>query len=155
YGEWAYAESPLVDGDALVCTPGGSNATVVALSKKSGDVIWKCALPEADDASYSSIVIAELGGVKQYVQFLSKGLVGIEAKTGKPLWRYERSAKGSPAVIVTPLVSDDCIYSGAFRANCGLVKPVKKDGAFVVEEVYANNKLPSGLGGVVKVGDYF
>ena len=155
HGEWAYAESPLIDGDALVCTPGGSNATIVALNKKTGEVIWKCALPEADDASYSSIVIADLGGVKQYVQFLSKGLVGIEAKTGKLLWRYERSAKGSPAVIVTPLVSDGYIYSGAFRASCALVKPVTKDGAFAVEEVYSNNKLPFGLGGVVKVGDYF
>jgi len=152
-GEWAYAESLLIDGKALICTPGGSNATMLALNKKTGDVIWKCAMPEADDASYSSIVVAKLGGVRQYVQFLSKGLAGVETKTGKLLWRYPRNAKGSPAVIMTPLVSDGLVYAGAFRAGGALVRPVKKDGAFVAEEVYFNNKLPVGLGGVVKVGD--
>jgi outer membrane protein assembly factor BamB len=155
YGEWAYAESPLVDGNALACTPGGSNATMVALNKSTGKVLWKCAIPDGGDAGYSSVVAATFSGVKQYVQFLSSGLVGVEAKTGKLLWRYERTAKGSPAVVITPLVSDDCIYSGAFRAGCAVVKPVKKDGAFTVEEVYFSNKLPFGLGGVVKVGDYF
>jgi outer membrane protein assembly factor BamB len=155
YGEWAYAESPLVDGQALICTPGGRNTTMVALNKSTGNVIWKCAMPQADDASYSSVVAAKLSGVKQYVQFLSKGLAGVEAKTGKLLWRYERTAKDSPAVVITPLVSDGCIYSAAFRAGGAVIKPVKKYGAFTVEEVYFNNKLPYGLGGVVKVGDYF
>ncbi|MSU57292.1 MAG: polyvinylalcohol dehydrogenase [Pedosphaera sp.] len=155
HGEWAYAESPLVDGDALICTPGGTNATLVALNKKTGDVIWKCALPEGDDASYSSVNPAEVSGVKQYVQFLSKGLVGVEAKTGRLLWRFEKTAKGSPAVILMPLVSDGMIYSGAYRATCALVKPAKKDGAFTVEEIYSAKNLPVGLGGVVKVGDFF
>jgi outer membrane protein assembly factor BamB len=155
YGEWAYAESPLVDGKALICTPGGSNATIVALNKTTGDTVWKCVLPEGDDAGYSSVVAAKLSGVKQYVQFLSKGLVGVEAKTGKLLWRYQRSAKGTPAAVVTPLVSEGCIYSGAFRAGGAVIRPVRKESSFTIEELYFNNKLPFGLGGVVKVGDYF
>ena len=154
HGEWAYAESPLIDGDKLICTPGGTNATLIALNKKTGEVIWKCAVPEGDDASYSSVIPAEFSGVRQYLQFLSKGLVGVEANTGKLLWRFEKTAKGSPAVIITPLVSDGLIYSGAYRANCALIKPVLKDGAFVLEEIYSSNKLPIGLGGVVKVGDF-
>ena len=155
YGEWAYAESPLVDGDKLIVTPGGTNATMLALNKKTGAVIWKCAVPGGSDASYSSVVIAELSGVKQYVQFLAKGLVGVDAQTGGLLWRFEKTAQGSPAVIMTPLVSEGMIYSGAFRANTALIQPVLKDGAFAVEEIYSNNKLPIGLGGVVKVGDNF
>ena len=155
YGEWAYAESPLVDGDKLICTPGGTNATVLALNKRTGAVIWKCAVPGGSDASYSSIVSAEFSGVKQYVQFLATGLVGVDVQTGKLLWRFEKTAKESPAVIMTPLVSEGLVYSGAFRANTALVKPVLKDGAFTLEEVYANKKLPVGLGGVVKVGDNF
>lgn len=154
FGEWAYAESPLLDGDNLICTPGGTNATLIALNKKNGDVIWKCALPEGDEASYSSMIKAEFSGVTQYIQFLAKGLVGVEARTGKPLWRFEKTAKGSPAVIITPLVSEGLLYSGAYRANCALIKPVLKEGAFVIEEVYANNKLPIGLGGVVTVGEF-
>jgi outer membrane protein assembly factor BamB len=153
-GEWAYAESVLIDGDKLVCTPGGSNATIVALNKSNGSVLWKCATPEGDDAGYASVVIGTFSGVKQYVQFLSKGLVGVDAKTGQLLWRYERTAK-SPAVVMTPLISDGCIYSGAFHAGGAVVKPVRTDGGFVAEEVYFNNKLPYGMGGIVKVGDYF
>lgn len=155
YGEWAYSESPLIDGAAIICSPGGSNATMVALEKASGNLLWKCPLPEADDASYASAVIGEFGGVKQYVQFLSKGLAGVDPKSGRPLWRYARSAKGSPAVILTPLISDGAVYSGAFRAGGALVRPVKREDGFAVEEVYFNNKLPYNLGGVVKVGDYF
>ncbi len=155
YGEWAYSESPLVDGDKVIVTPGGTNATVIALNKKTGDVIWKCAVPDGSAAGYSSVIIAEFSGVRQYVQFLASGLMGIDPGTGKLLWRYEKSGKGSPAPIITPLVSDGMIYSGAFRATTALIKPVLKDGAFKVEEIYSNSKLPVGLGGVVKVGDYF
>lgn len=155
YGEWAYSESPLVDGDRLVCTPGGTNATLVALNKRSGAVIWKCATPEGDEASYASVQKAELAGVKQYVQFLPQGLVGVDAASGKLLWRFEKTAKGSPAVILMPIVSEGLIYSGAFRASSALVRPVLKEGVFTLEEIYTGNKLPIGLGGVVKVGDLF
>ena len=151
-GVWAYSESPLIDGAALICTPGGSNATMVALNKNTGDTIWKCALPEGADASYACPIDFESGGTKQYVQFLQQGLIGVEAKTGKLLWRYQRSAQGSPAVIITPLADGDYIYSGAFRAGGAFVKPTRKVGDFVAEELYFNNKLPVGLGGVVKVG---
>ncbi len=155
YGEWAYSESPMVDGDRLICTPGGTNATLVALSKRTGEVIWRCPVPEGSDASYSSMVSAEFSGVKQYVQFLATGLVGVDATTGKLLWHFGKTAKGSPAVILTPLVDDGAVYSGAFRANSALIKPVLKGGEFALEEIYSGNKLPIGLGGVVKVGDHF
>ncbi len=155
YGEWAYAESPLVDGDKIICTPGGTNATMVALDKRTGDVIWKCSVPEGSAAGYASAVIAELGGVRQHVQFLASGLMGVDARTGELLWRYEKTGKGSPAVIITPLVSEGMIYSGAFRATGALIKPTLKEGRFEVEEVYSANKLPFGTGGVVKVAGYF
>ena len=70
-GNWAYSESVLIDGDVLVCTPGGSKATLVALNKDSGAVIWKWAVPDDDNAEYASAMIVEAGKVKQYVQFLA------------------------------------------------------------------------------------
>jgi outer membrane protein assembly factor BamB len=153
-GTWAYAESPLVDGDALICTPGGSAATLVGLNRKNGDGFWKCPVPGGDEAAYSSAIIVEAAGVKQYVQFLQNGLVSVEARTGKFLWRHDRTAKGSPAVIITPLADREYIYSGAYRVGGGLIKAVMKDGVVKVEEVYFSAKLPVGIGGVVKVGDY-
>jgi len=154
-GEWAYAESPLLDGNQLICTPGGTNATLVALNKKTGAVVWQCAVPGGDAATYASAIVVKVGGIKQYVQFLEKGLVGVDAKTGKFLWRYEKTALGSPAVILTPLAEKEQIYSGAYRAGGGLVKLKVNHGIIEPEQAYFSPKLPIGVGGVVKVGEHF
>jgi outer membrane protein assembly factor BamB len=154
-GEWAYSESPLIDGDALVCTPGGSDATLVALNKKSGEVIWKCPLPEGDQAAYASAIIVESGGIKQYVQLLQKGLVGVEAKTGKFLWRYGKPVSRYGANIPTPLASDGYIYCAAAGTGGGAVKLKPKDGGIEPEQVYFETKLPTAIGGAVKLGDFF
>jgi len=154
-GTWAYSESPLIDGNTLVCTPGGGQATVVALNKKSGDVIWKAALPEGDKAAYASAIIVTTGGIKQYVQFLQNGLVGLDPSSGKMLWRYERTAKGSPANIPTPVADGGMIYSAASRTGGGLIKLKANDGGgFEVEQVYYGKKLPLAIGGAIKLGDY-
>ena len=152
-GQWAYSESPLVDGDVLVCTPGGSEATIIALNKLTGDVIWKSAVPGGDTAGYASAVVVEFGGVKQYVQFLAKGLVGVDAKTGKFLWRYKKTAEGSMANIPTPLAVGGYVYSAAGKSGGGLVKLKAQDGAIDAEEVYFSPKLPTAIGGAVKIGD--
>ena len=153
-GMWAYAESPLVDGDVLVVTPGGAEATIVALRKSSGDVIWKSAVPGGDEAGYASAIIVEAGGVKQYVQFLQKGLVGVDAKTGKFLWRYEKTAQGSPANIPTPIAHDGHVYSATGRSGGGLVRLKVGEGSITAEEVYFSKKLPTSIGGAVKLGEY-
>lgn len=153
-GNWAYAESPLIDGETLVCTPGGSDATLVALNKKTGDVLWKSAVPGGDQAAYASAIVVEAGGTRQYVQFLQKGLVGVEARTGKLLWRYDRTAQGSPANIPTPVAHDAHVYSGAGRSGGGLVKLKGGPETFGAEQVYFTPKLPTAIGGAVKVGDH-
>jgi outer membrane protein assembly factor BamB len=153
-GNWAYAESPLVDGDTLVCTPGGAKATLVALNKKNGDVIWKSEVPGGDEAAYASVAIAETGGIKQYVQFLQKGLVGVDAKTGKFLWRYDKTASGSPANIPTPVAHADYVYSGSGLGGAGLVKLKADKGTVEAEQVYFTKELPTSIGGMVRLGDY-
>jgi len=153
-GEWAYSESPLIDGETLVCTPGGAQATLLGLNKKTGEVMWKCALPEADEAAYSSAILVENGGVKQYVQLLQKGLVGIEARTGKFLWRYPKPVSRYGANIPTPLASDGYIYCASAGTGGGLIKLKPKAGGFEPEQVYFELKLPTTIGGVVKVGNY-
>ncbi len=144
-GIWAYAESPLVDGEAVVCAPGGGDATVVALHKDTGAVIWKCALPEDDGASYSSTIIVEADGFRQYVRLLTKGLVGIEAKTGRCLWRYGKPISKYTANIQTPLASGDYIFSSATGTGSGLIK-LKADGSKVEpEEIYFQPNYSNGL----------
>lgn len=150
-GIWAYSESPLVDGDTLLCTPGGNSATLVALNKTNGDLLWKCATPNGDQAAYASAIIIQSGGVKQYVQFLQKGLVGVDAKTGKLLWHYDRTAQ-SPANIPTPIASEDYVYSAAGLSGAGLVKLSTERGTFDVTQIYFTPKLPTAIGGAVLVG---
>ena len=151
--DWAYAESPLVDGDVVVVTPGGAEATMVALNKKTGMVIWKSAIPGGDPAGYASPIVVQGGGRKQYVTFLSKGLVGVDAKTGQFLWRYTEVVKG-PAQAFTPVVRGDYVYAGALGIGGGAVR-LKADGNGVVaEQVYFARGLPNGFGGAVLIGDY-
>lgn len=153
-GNWAYAESPLVDGDLLICSPGGPQSTVVALNTKSGDLIWKCPVPGGDEAAYASPIVLQTDTGKQYVSFLQKGLVGIDAKSGQFLWRYDRTAQGSPANIPTPISDANHVYSAASRSGGALVKVSKSDDKFQAAEIYFSPKLPNTIGGAVKLGGH-
>ncbi len=174
-GQWAYSESPLVDGDVLVVTPGGAQATIVALNKKTGETIWKSAVPGgaqativtlntktgesvwkslvpgAEDAAYASVVIVEAAGRKQYVQFLSRGVVGVDARTGQFLWRYDATGKGNTN-IPSPLASNGFIYTSQSRGPGGLVRLVATGQGVAAKEVYLLRGLPNSVGGSVVVG---
>jgi outer membrane protein assembly factor BamB len=153
-GPWAFAESPLVDGDAVICAPGGKDATVVALKKVSGDLIWKCALPEGDDAAFSSAIVIEAAGRRQYVRLLTKGLVGIDAGTGQLLWRYGKPVSRYSANIQTPVASGDYIFCSSTGTGAGVIRLKAQGDRIQAEEVYFEPKFPTAIGGVVKVGDY-
>ena len=148
-GNWAYAESPLVDGEIVVCTPGGAEATIVALNKKTGEPVWTSPLKEADEAGYASIVIMNAGGKKQYVQFLENGVVGIDAATGTLLWRYDRTAEGSPANIPTPIVQDNLVYTASARGGGALIAIESAGDEFSIKEIYHSQKLPNSIGGAI------
>jgi len=152
-GSWAYAESPLVDGDVVVVTPGGAQATIVALHKKTGELIWKSQVPGGDPAGYASAIIVNAAGRKQYVQFLSKGIVGVDAKTGEFLWRYAQVAKGM-AQMVTPVARDEYVYGGAQGVGGGVVRLNAKADGVAADEVYFARGLPNNIGGAVLVGNY-
>jgi outer membrane protein assembly factor BamB len=152
-GIWVYAESPLVDGDVVVVTPGGAEATMLALNKKTGAVIWKSAIPGGENAGYASAIVVQAAGRKQYVQFLSKGIVGVDAKTGQFLWRYAEVVKGM-AQMVTPVARDGYVYGGAQSVGGGLVRLKSDGGGVVAEQVYFARGLPNSIGGSVLVGDY-
>jgi outer membrane protein assembly factor BamB len=155
---WDYSESPLVDGDKLVCTPGGKEAVMVALNKKDGETIWKCEAPASSGAGYASIVIAEVGGIRQYITLLGKelGLIGVNAANGKFLWNYKRIANGT-ANIPTALVNGEHVFtSTGYGTGAALLQLVPKDGGIEVKEIYflKGNQLQNHHGGMVMLGDY-
>src|SRR5262249_31857211 len=153
---WAYAESPLVDGEALICTPGGDVATLAALNKKDGSVIWKAAVPDFNFAGYASAIAVQVGDVKQYVQFLGPGVVGVSAKDGRFLWRYDRNVGGQSCA--TPIFHDGCIFSSASgTGNSGgdaLLRLIPKGQDVEAKEVYLGRGIKNHHGGVVRVGEY-
>lgn len=154
---WGYSESPLVDGKRLICTPGSSDAMLAALDKKSGKVIWKAALPDGGGAAYSSVVVSEAAGVRQYVQLVGSGVIGVSAKDGTLLWSYNRVANGT-ANIPTPIVKGDFVFcSSGYNTGAALLKIVKGDnGELEAEEQYflAAGEMQNHHGGMVLVGDY-
>ena len=155
HGTWAYAESPLVDGDLLIGTPGGSRATIVALKKTTGEEVWHTSL--SGTAAYSSAIVAEVGGIKQYIQFLSppNGVVGVNAKDGKVLWRYTKSSPQSRGTtITTPVFADGYVFTASgYSTGGGMVKLTADGDKVTAREVYFSKTMDNHHGGIVKVGD--
>jgi len=154
-GTWRYTESPLVDGPALVCTPGAKDACMVALDKKTGEVLWKCACPFDDPtAGYSSIVAATVGNQRVYVQLMAGGVVGVDAKTGKLLWHYDKLGNNT-ANIPTPIILGNLVFCSAGYGKGGalLEQTVQGDGVKITER-YFKPELNNKHGGLVVVGDY-
>jgi outer membrane protein assembly factor BamB len=155
-GIWAYTESPLIDGDTLICTPGGPTATLVALRKKDGTVIWKGVVEEDNYAGYASAIVAEVGGVKQYIQFLGGGVVGIAARDGRFLWRYNSNVGGQNCA--TPIFHDGCVFTSASgtgdSGGDALLQLTVRGQGVEAREVYRGRGMKNHHGGVVRVGEY-
>ncbi|GAA4428231.1 PQQ-binding-like beta-propeller repeat protein [Bremerella cremea] len=151
-GIWAYSESPLVDGDKVIVTPGGETAGIVAVDKKTGNTIWKAETPKMGAAGYASVQKATIDGVEQYIAFMGNGVAGVNAKDGAFLWSYEGTS--GTANMATPVVSDNVVYSGGGRKGGGAFKLIAKEKELTPEELYFSPKLPSSIGGAVKVDGY-
>jgi outer membrane protein assembly factor BamB len=160
-GGWGYSESPLVDGDQLICCPGGPDGWMISLDKLIGAIKWRTKeLP--DQATDSSVVVATIEGVRQYINSTYKdsneggGMAGVEAKTGKVLWHFPIKKYNTYAVCPTPVVKDNLVYGTAgYAAGCNLLR-ITKDaaGKFDAKDSY-NNKarqtMQNDHGGVVLV----
>jgi len=146
---WGYTESVLVDGDQVVCTPGGSQGAVIALNKKDGKTIWQ-SKDFTDPAQYSSIIAAHHNEVHQYIQLTMSSIVGLSAKDGKTIWKTD--FPGNTAVIPTPIFKDGFVYvTAGYGVGC---KQVKINADNSVTEVYMNKVMKNHHGGVILVNDH-
>ncbi len=158
---WGFSESPLVDGDAVIVVPGGKDAMLVALNKKTGAVIWKAAAPDMggkgkDGAGYTGAIISMGGGVKQYLTLVGRGLISVRASDGKVLWTYNDIANGT-ANIPTPLVWDDYVFtSSGYGTGAALLKLEKDGGGVAAKEQYFLKAadFQNHHGGMVRIGDH-
>ena len=141
---WGYTESPLVDGDLVIVTPGGGKGAIAALNAKTGKVEWQTS-DVSENAQYSSIIPIDHGGQRQYVQLLMNSILGVSTK-GKVLWKSD--FPGKTAVIPTPIFNDGQVYVAAgYGVGC---KAVKLDGN-TVTDVYSNTNMVNHHGGVILI----
>ena len=154
--DWKFSESPLVDGGWVIVTPGGEKAALVALDRKTGKELWRTTMPTlgekgTDGAGYSSAVVSEAAGVRQYVQLLGRGVIGVAADSGRFLWGYNAVANDI-ANITTPIIQDDLVFvSTAYGAGSALLRLSKTEDGVGAEEVYflSHETLQNHHGGLI------
>ena len=148
---WGYSESPLVEGEHLIVTPGGRGAAVVALNKATGEVIWKSG---DDRAGYSSPMSFDVGGSRVLAVLTANAGIGLDAKTGALLWRNDKSINRT-ANIATPVVDRGHVfYSSDYGTGCALLKVARRASAIGASEVYFNREMRNHYTTSVLVGDY-
>ena len=160
---WGYSESPLVDGDRLICTPGAPDALIAALDARTGATIWKSPAPKEwggergkEGAGYSSIVVSNAAGVKQFVQLTGRGILSVAADDGRVLWTYNRVANDT-ANIPTPIVKDDLVFcSSGYGTGSALLRLSEEGPGVKATEVYflEAKELQNHHGGMIRVGDH-
>lgn len=164
---WGFSESPLVDGDQVVCTPGGKRGMMVSLNKMNGEEVWAATLESSDydsnaselkdGAGYASVVVSNGGGVKQYVQFVGRGLIGVRASDGDLLWCYGRVGN-QVANISTALVDGDFVFgSSGYGTGSALLKlSADSSGGVQATEVYwlGAKQLQNKHGGMTLLDGY-
>jgi outer membrane protein assembly factor BamB len=150
---WHISESPLVDGNNLIVTPGGNEASIVALDKMTGKTVWT-SKELSDPAGYSSCVVADVQGVKTIIGFTARAGVGLRASDGKLLWRNE-SAANRTANCATPIFHDNKVFfTSAYGTGCALVNLKAEKGEVKAEQVYFNREMQNHHGGVVLLNGY-
>ncbi len=148
---FGYAESVLIDGDQLICVPGGKENNVVSLNRYTGDIIWKSA-GEGEAATYNSPILIDRNGLKLVIAMTSNSILGIDAKTGEKYWRVEQTQMNKIHAN-TPLYPDGklVVSSAGGEKTSGLVQlQLAKDGKSV-SEVWRNKKFRNLMGGLVKI----
>lgn len=146
--QWGISESPLILGEKLLVNAGGPGASVIALNKKDGALIWKS---ESDPAGYSSAMPVKVNNTTQVVFFTHRRALGLDPANGKLLWEYPR-ASNDVANVATPVVRGNRIFvSSDYGTGAGLVE-VKADGT--AQEVYFTKEMRNHHSSSILIGDY-
>jgi len=125
---WGFSEGVLIDGDRVICSPGGTKGRIVALNKKTGDVVW-AALQPADSPAYGSPIIVKTGDVRQIINVNAGSVYAVRAETGALLWR--QAFRNRLGITVVPPVHHNgllCASSGYGRGTIGLKLTAEGDG---------------------------
>ena len=149
---WLISESPLVDGDRVIVTPGGRRAGMVALDKMSGETIWTSERL-SDNAGYASSIVTDVGGVRVAMTLTAEAGVGVRVSDGELMWRHRQVANGT-ANITTPVVSGDQVFYTSSYGRGGALFTLNVQGGDVrAQEIYFTRDMQNHHGGVILLGD--
>ncbi len=146
---WALSESLLVDGDHLICCPGGPQTCMVALDKKTGSVVWK-APSTGELAGYASASLMEYQGLRIIVTLTSKGMIGVNADTGELIWHVKHESYADENVMM-PIYHDGHVFISTLKAGSVKWKVNVKNGKASLEEIWRTQELDNHHGGVLLV----
>lgn len=150
---WLISESPLIDGNHVIVTPGGRDASIVALDKLTGKTIWT-SRGLSDPAGYASCLAADVRGVRTIIGFTARAGVGVRARDGKLMWRYSPVANRT-ANIATPIFHGNKVfYTSAYGTGSALLELKVEGDEVKAEEVYFSKNMQNHHGGVVLVDGY-
>ncbi|HSW50397.1 MAG TPA: PQQ-binding-like beta-propeller repeat protein [Bryobacteraceae bacterium] len=148
---WGYSESPLVEGDRLIVTPGGRGAAVAALNKATGEVLWRS---QSDGAGYSSAIPFDAGGVRGVAVLTADAVIGLDVRNGNLLWRYEKVANGT-ANVATPIAHSGHLFvSTDYGTGAALLRLTPSSGTVGAAEVYFTRDMRNHYTTSVLVGDH-
>jgi outer membrane protein assembly factor BamB len=150
---WLLSESPLVDGNRLIVSPGGRGAGIVALDKMTGATLWT-SKELNDEAAYSSPIVADVQGVRTIMTYTAEAGVGVRASDGKLMWRY-RPAANNTANIATPVFFDNKVfYTSNYGTGGALLGLRAANGEVQAQEIYLTREMQNHHGGVVLLNGY-
>jgi outer membrane protein assembly factor BamB len=150
--EWGMSESPLVLSDRILVNAGGRGASIVALKKTDGSLIWKS---QSDPAGYSSAVVHKLGDISQAIFFTATRALGIDVISGRVLWDYKKVANAVGANIATPIVRGNRVFFSSGYDTGGALLELTPDGKGVrAREVYFTRAMMNHPSSSVLVGDH-
>jgi outer membrane protein assembly factor BamB len=148
---WGLSESPLVLADRVLVNAGGRGASVVALKKTDGSVIWKS---QNDEAGYSSAVLHELGGRRQAIFFTGERAMGLDVNDGRLLWSYGQVANRT-ANIATPIVRGNRVFlSSDYGTGAALLELTPGNDGISARQVYFTREMRNHHASSVLVGEH-
>lgn len=149
--QWGLSESPLVLRDRIIVNAGGSGASIVAVSKKDGSVLWRS---QSDEAGYSSAILHEVGGIPQAIVFTAQRALGVDARDGRLLWSYDRVSNRT-ANIATPIARGNRVFvSSDYGTGAALLELAATGNAVNAKEVYFTREMRNHHASSVLIGDH-
>lgn len=129
--------SPLVEGQHVYVQAG---ASFVKVDKYNGNIVWR-SLEEKGGMSgsaFSSPVIETLNRRRQLVVQTRKELVGVDIKSGEPLWKQTVPAfRGMN--ILTPIAYKDGLFTSSYQNGSWLYQTKVTSNEWNVSEKWKNN----------------